>query len=89
MTMGKIVLELLIYAKSAIRKFRPIRGLHSKSHDHKTRDKRGLQSLITLTLNNMEARLLRSIRRCAGKCHEEHDVLIIKGVICQDKTIGN
>ena len=34
MTKGKIVLELLKYAKSAIRKFRPIRGLHSKSHDH-------------------------------------------------------
>ena len=32
----------------------------------------------------MEARLLRSMRRCAGKCQEEHAVLIIKGVICQD-----
>ena len=32
LTKGKIVLELLKYAKSAIRKFRPIRGLHSKSH---------------------------------------------------------
>ena len=28
MTKGKMVLELLIYAKSAIKKFRPIRGLH-------------------------------------------------------------
>ena len=24
------------------------------------------------------------MRRCAGKCQEEHAVLIIKGVICQD-----
>ena len=29
MTKGKIVLELLKYAKSDIRKFGPIRGLHS------------------------------------------------------------
>ena len=29
MTKGKIVLELLKYAKSATRKFWPIRGLHS------------------------------------------------------------
>ena len=28
MTKGKIVLELVKYAKSAVRKFRPIRGLH-------------------------------------------------------------
>ena len=28
MTKGKIVLELVKYAKSAFRKFRPIRGLH-------------------------------------------------------------
>ena len=28
MTKGKMVLELVIYAKSAIKKFRPIRGLH-------------------------------------------------------------
>ena len=34
MTKGKIVLELVKYAKSVVRKFRPIRGLHSKSHDH-------------------------------------------------------
>ena len=34
LTKGKSVLELLKYAKSAFRKFRPIRGLHSKSHDH-------------------------------------------------------
>ena len=30
-----MVLELLIYAKSAIKKFRPIRGFLWKSHDHK------------------------------------------------------
>ena len=29
MTKGKIVLELVKYAKSVVRKFRPIRGLHS------------------------------------------------------------
>ena len=29
LTKGKIVLELVKYAKSALRKFRPIRGLHS------------------------------------------------------------
>ena len=29
-----MVLELLIYAKSAIKKFRPIRSLLWKSHDH-------------------------------------------------------
>ena len=34
MTKGKIVSELVKYAKSAVRKFQPIRGLHSKSHDH-------------------------------------------------------
>ena len=28
MTMGKMVLELVKYAKSPVRKFRPIRGLH-------------------------------------------------------------
>ena len=33
MTKGKTVLELVKYAKSAVRKFRPIRGLLSKSHD--------------------------------------------------------
>ena len=34
MTKGNIVLELVNYVKSAVRKFRPIRSLHSKSHDH-------------------------------------------------------
>ena len=33
MTKGKIVLELLKYVKSDIRKFGPIRGLLWKSHD--------------------------------------------------------
>ena len=34
MTKGKMVLELLMYAKSAKKKFRLIRGLLGKSHDH-------------------------------------------------------
>ena len=35
MTKGKMVLELLIYAKSAIKNFQPIRSLFWKSLDHK------------------------------------------------------